>query len=184
MKSLDYAVRALACAVCCLALAACHHDSPSDPQGAPPGQNVPGAPGGNGGGGNGGGGKQVPVGPYKIPPVVIQSGTAYADLSAWHELEQGFWSACPGGSHCVTPVLVFVDGLENAYPGCALVDIEVGGVRITEPGTPVPMGSRIVVNIKRPCPGLEGDGTGGDSPAPPESPPESPPDSPDASDQP
>jgi hypothetical protein len=174
VRTLDYAARALAGAVCCVALAACNHDSPSDPRGAPPGQNVPGAPGGGGGGG----GKRVPVGPYKIPPVVIQAGTAYPDLGAWHELEQGFWDACPGGSHCVTPVFALVDSLDTVYHGCEMVDLWVGGVKITEVGTPVPMGSRIVVNIKRPCPGLEGDGTGGSPPV------GSPAESPDASDQP
>jgi hypothetical protein len=185
VRSLDYALKALTCAVCCLVLAACNDGSPS--AGAPPGQGAPGAPAGNGGGGNGGGGnggggnggKHVPVAPDRIPNVVINAGQTYSNLDEWHALEQGFWDACPGGSHCVTPVFVLVDALETGYPGCAMVDLEVGGVKITEVGTPVPMGSRIVVNIKRPCPGLEGDGSGSESPV------ESPPvESPDASDQP
>jgi hypothetical protein len=178
----QHARRALLPAICCLVIAGCNDGSPSGAPGAPPGQNAPGAPAGNGGGNpgaggggdQGGGGGHVPVGPYKVPNIVIQAGTVYPDLNAWHSLENGFWSACPGGSHCVTPVPTLVDATDNDYPGCAMVGIYVDGVRITEVGTPLKMGSTIVVSFKRPCPGLEGGGDGGDgggSPASSEPPP-------------
>lgn len=171
---LKHAGWALVSVICCLLLAACKSGSPSSPQGAPPGQNLPGAPAGNGGGGQGGDGSGngggVPVGPYKIPDIVIKAGTVYEDMAKWRELENDFWSACPGGSHCVTPVLILVDAADSLYPACAMTGVQVDGVPITTAGTPVKMGSRIVVSFKRPCPGLEGDGGGG-SPGSSEPPP-------------
>lgn len=161
--------------ICCLVIAACNGGSSSGTQGAPPGQNVPGAPGGdqggsgNRGGDQGGGGGDVPVGPYKIPDIVINAGIVYENLADWGKLESAFWSACPGGSHCVTPVFTLVDGADDVYSACAMEGLEVDGVAITERGTSVPMGSRIVVSFKRPCPGLEGGGAGV-SPASSESP--------------
>lgn len=167
--------RALVPVICCLMVAACNGGSPSGPEGAAPGQNVPGAPAGNGGGGpggsgNGGGGGRVPVGPYKIPDVVINAGQVYASLNDWRTLQEAFWSACPGGAHCVTPVFTFVDGSDDLYSPCAMEGLAVNGVAITEKGTAVPMGSRIVVSFKRPCPGLGGGGGGGTSPGTGESP--------------
>lgn len=163
--------------ICCLVIAACNGGAPSGTQGAPPGQDVPGAPGGNGGGGQGGsgnhgggGGGGVPVGPYKIPDIVINAGIVYENIEEWRKLQDAFWSACPGGSHCVTPVFTLVDGSDDLYSACAMEGLQVGGVAITERGTSVPMGSRIVVSFKRPCPGLEGGGAGGVSPASSESP--------------
>ncbi|MGH3378302.1 MAG: hypothetical protein ACRDP6_26625 [Actinoallomurus sp.] len=168
---LKNAGRVLVPVICCLMVAACNGGSPSGTEGAPPGQNVPGAPaGGPGGGGGNGGGGDVPVAPYKIPDIVIKAGDVYADLDAWHRLQEGFWSACPGGSHCVTPVFTLDDGADNSYPACAMERLEANGVRITEVGTELPMGSRITVSFKRPCPGLEGGGVSspgtGESPSP------------------